>query len=147
MNGNGSAEIELTGDDQADLKGLKDRFDNIAEGQGAAIKLSRAELGLLHKMITAPEEWRKEQVFLMADFLDEDEALDHVAAYYEALDLGMDTGFNVAFIFALAACSRKMVKNNRVALLLDSMQHVKYTANVPKDYQGGGPVKHNSPLS
>lgn len=122
------------------------KLKNLTRPDGSLVTLSRQELGLLHKMLTAPEQFREEQVFLIADFLDEDEALDHVAAFYEAKDLGMDTSFNVAFMFALAASNRKGGKSNRVAMLLDALSHQKFTSNV-KNKKGDGYVSPASPLS
>ncbi len=115
-------------------------------GDGASMaSMSKQDLSLMKQILTAASEEYKEQImWRMCDFVDEDEALDHVAAYYEAKDLGMDTGFNVAFIFALVSSNRKTNKCNLIAQILDAMQHGKWIPQFKKG-QGNG---HNprSPL-
>lgn len=100
----------------------------------AISNLGHTELSLLKQMISAPEEYRRQQFFLICEFLDREDALDHVAAYYEADELGMDTGFNVAYMFACVASNEKgAIKNNRIAAILDSLSHYRFTSNTPKE--------------
>jgi len=81
----------------------------------------------------------------MCSFLDDDEAKDHVAAYYEAKDLGMDTSFNVAYAFALCSANRKAGWNNLIGNLLDTMQHGKW-AQAPQGKVKNG-ANPRSPLN
>jgi|SRR3989304_7232906 len=149
-NGNGHIEEEgvaVVGEEsQEQLESAYKKLGDLTRG-GSPLRFTRQELGLLHRMMTAPEEFREEQVFLLCDFLDENEALDHVAAFYEAKELGMDTGFNVAFMFALAASNRKMGRTNRIAAILDAMSHQKFTSNVSGKGKGAQYVNPRSPLS
>lgn len=140
---NGHHDLEEESPEQ--IKAVLKNLSDLKREDGSLVRLTPQQLSLLQKMLTAPEEHKREQVFLICDFLDEEEALDHVAAYYEALDLGMDAGFNVAFMFALAASNRKGDKTNRVAMLLDALQHVKYTANTVG--QKHGDRNPRSPIS
>lgn len=123
------------------------KIEEWRKGSPAIANLGAGELSLLKQMIAAPEEYRRQQFFLICEFLDREEALDHVAAFYEANDLGMDTSFNVAFMFAIAACNEKGHKTNRVAQLLDSMNHIRYTANTPKDERKRTGGSEKSPFS
>lgn len=125
----------------------RDRVEKWRSENPAISNLGMTELSLLKQMITAPEEWRKEQVFLICDFMDHDEAYDHVAAYYEAKDLGMDTGYNIAYMFACAASSEKFARNNRITQLLDSLSHFRYTTNTPKEEAKKQSVGMQSKLS
>ena len=92
--------------------------------------LTKQELGLLHKLITAPDRFTESQFWLIADFLDGEEALDHVAAFHEAKELGMDVTFNIDFVFALCASNRGWNKTNRASSIIDAMHHLKTTSNV-----------------
>ena len=123
------------------LKNLKD-----VRPDGSLVSLSKQDLTLLKQVLVASEERKQEAMWRMCDFADEEEALDHVAAYYEALDLGMDTSFNVAFMFALVSTNRKGYKNNLIAQLLDTLQHGKWaSANVKGKHNGSGNPR--SPIS
>lgn len=114
----------------------------------AISNLGMGELSLLKQMLAAPEEYHRQQFFLICEFLNREDALDHVAAYYEAVELGMDTGFNVAYMFACAASNEKgQVRSSRVAALLDSLSHFRYTANTPKDEKKRTGGSERSPLS
>lgn len=121
-------------------------LSTLHRGDGSLVSMTKQELGLLKQILTAASEEYKEQImWRMCDFIDEDEALDHVAAYYEAKDLGMDTGFNVAFMFALVSANRKTTHTNLMAQLIDAVQHGKWASNFVKG-KGNG---HNprSPLN
>ena len=120
-------------------------LQSLTRGDGSLISISKQDLSLLKQILSAATEEYKEQImWRMCDFIDEDEALDHVAAYYEAKDLGMDTGFNVAFMFALVSANRKTNKSNLIAQILDTMQHGKWIQPFKKRGDNG----HNprSPL-
>jgi len=105
------------------LHAIQAKLNELTRKDGSVVTLTPQELGLLQTILrTTTEQFREEQMFRMMDFMDWDEALDHVAAYYEAKDLGMDTSFNVAFMFALCSVNRKGSRNNLIANILDTMQ-------------------------
>ena len=140
--GQGEVEAETQGQLDSAFKKLSD-----LSGRGTSmVTMTKQDLSLMKQILTAVSEEYKEQVmWRMCDFLDEDEALDHVAAFYEAKDLGMDTGFNVAFMFALVSANRKTTHTNLMAQLIDAVQHGKWAQNFTKG-KGNG---HNprSPLN
>lgn len=130
---------------QEQLDSAYKKLTDLAGGGTSMVTMTKQDLSLMKQILTAVSEEYKEQVmWRMCDFLDEDEALDHVAAFYEAKDLGMDTSFNVAFMFALVSANRKTNKSNLIAQILDAMQHGKWIPQFKKG-QGDG---HNprSPL-
>lgn len=113
--------------------GLDQRINQLRGEVPLLASLNAEGLSLLKQMITVPEQFRKQQIFLLAEFMDGEEALDHVAAYYEAEELGMTTDFNVAYMLALAATNRKEnSRYNRVAAILGSLSSFRYTTNQPK---------------
>ena len=141
VDSDGHGEVE----GQEQLAGAFKRLSELSDGSASMVTFSKQDMSLMKQILTAVSEEYKEQVmWRMCDFVDEDEALDHVAAYFEAKDLGMDTDFNVAFMFALVSANRKTNKSNLISQILDAMQHGKWAPNLKKG-QGNG---HNprSPL-
>lgn len=140
--GHEDAEVETQGQ-------LDTAFKKLSElsGDGTSmVTMSKQDLSLMKQILTAASEEYKEQImWRMCDFIDEDEALDHVAAYYEAKDLGMDTGFNVAFVFALVSSNRNTNKSNLISQILGALQYSKWAPSSQKGKTNG----HNprSPLS
>lgn len=134
-NGHKEADDETPEQLQAAHKRLKDL---IGDGTpGALVTFGKQELSLMQKLLsTGNETYLEQQMWRMCDFMDEEEALDHIAAYYEAKDLGMDTGFNVAYAFALCSANRKMNRTNLISQLLDTMQHGKW-ASAPQGKKRG----------
>jgi len=130
---------------QEQLQTAVKKLEDLAGGGASMVTFTKQDLGLMKQILTAVSEEYKEQImWRMCDFLDEDEALDHVAAFYEAKDLGMDTSFNVAFMFALVSANRKTNKTNLIAQILDTMQHGKW---IPSFKKGQGNGHHpRSPL-
>jgi len=125
------------------LKNLK----TLSRGDGSLVSISKQDLSLLKQILTASTEEYKEQVmWRMCDFVDENEALDHVAAFYEAKDLGMDTNFNVAFMFALVSANRKTNHSNLIGQLIDAVQHGKWAQNAGKGKSSNG-FRASSPLN
>jgi len=121
------------------------KLRDLAGGGTSMVTMTKQDLSLMKQILTTTsEEYKEQMMWRMCDFLDEDEALNHVAAFYEAKDLGMDTGFNVAFMFALVSANRKTNKTNLISQILDTMQHSKWIPSFKKG-QGNG---HNprSPL-
>lgn len=118
----------------------------LGDGKTSMVTMSKQDLSLMKQILTAASEEYKEQImWRMCDFIDEDEALDHVAAYYEAKELGLDTGFNVAFMFALVSTNRKTSKSNLIALILDTVQHGKWAPRITKG-RANGNITARSPL-
>lgn len=151
LDGNGHETPDVLNDteDQETLNTVHKKLREMSRGDGVLVSLTRNELSVIQKMLTVPQEFHEQQIWLIADFMDEDEAMDHVAAFYEAKELGMDTGQNVAYMLALAATNRggRNVKNNRIAMLLDAFQHVKYTSNTPQKGKDGNYSSPRSPIS
>ncbi len=145
LNPNGHDEPEEETREQ--LEGAAKKLSGLMGAEGTSmVTMGKQDMALMKQILTAASEEYKEQImWRMCDFVDEDEALDHVAAYYEAKDLGMDTDFNVAFIFALVSANRKTSKSNLMSQILDALQHAKFAPN----YKKGGGNGHNprSPLS
>lgn len=124
------------------------KLSELSRGNGSLVTMSKQELSLLQKMLsTGTEDYRESQMWRMCSFLDEEEALDHIAAYYEAKELGMDTTFNVSFAFALCSANRKgNFANNLMSLLTDTLQNGKW-ANAEKGKRKDGNYNPRSPLS
>ena len=145
LNGNGGAAVGGE-DDQETINSAYKAIKDLKRNDGQLVTLTKQEMGLLHKLLqAATEEYREQAMWRMVDFLDDDEALNHVSAYYEASELGMDTKFNVAFMFALCSVSRKGARNNLMAQIFDTLSHQKYTANLPKE-KSGNYVNPRSPI-
>ena len=131
---------------QEQLDGSFKNLQSLTRGDGSLVSVSKQDLSLLKQILSAATEEYKEQImWRMCDFIDEDEALDHVAAYYEAKDLGMDTSFNVAFMFALVSANRRTTHSNLIGQLIDAVQHGKWAPNVTKG--GGNGHSSRSPLN
>ena len=125
----------------------KNLKDLVGKGQdGSLVSFGKQELSLMQKILsTGSDKYRDEQWWRGCDFFDGDEAMDHVAAFFEAEDLGMDTRPNVAYAFSLCSANRKMSRTNLIAQLLDSMQHGKWaSAQQTRRKDGTNP---RSPLS
>ena len=138
---------EAEPESQEQLNAAMLQLKNLTRADGALVQLTKQDLGLLRTILSAStEEFKEQLMWRMADFVDEDEALDHVAAYYEAKELGMDTGFNVAFMFALCSANRKYNRTNLMAQIFDTLSHQKITSNAPR-YKNAGNTNPRSPLS
>lgn len=144
LSGNGEHEDEEESQEQ--LNAAYKTLDGLIS-EGSLTSITKQDLSLLKQILAAStEEYREHTMWRMCDFLDEDEAYDHVAAYYEAKDLGMDTGFNVAYTFALCSTNRKGIKNNLIAQMLDTLQHGKWAQSGVKG-RSNGDKSPRSPLS
>ncbi len=123
--GNGHQE-----ESQEQLEGVLKKLSSLHRGDGSVVSMSKQELGLLQTILrSSTEKYREEIFWRMVDFIDQDEALDHVAAFYEAKELGMDTTFNVSFVFALCSVNRKGVRNNLSAMIMDTIQFGQHARN------------------
>lgn len=130
-NGNGNGHVP---ESEEQLDGVLKRLQNIKRGDGAVVSMTKQELGLLQTILrSASESYREETFWRIVDFMDSDEAFDHVAAFYEAKDLGMDTTFNVSLVFALCSVNHKGGHNNLYSLVMDTMQFGQHArANQPR---------------
>jgi hypothetical protein len=144
-NGHGDAdELEET---QDQIEVAYKKLSELSRPDGSLVTFGKQELSLMQKILsTGSESYREEQMWRMCDFVDEDEALDHVAAYYEAKELGMDTSFNVAYAFALVSANRKGSKSNLISMLTDTLQHGKW-ASSPQGSKNKNGSNPRSPLS
>lgn len=137
-----SAEIENT----EDYEGAWQKLSELTRKDNTLVTFGKQEMSLMQKILsTGSESYREEQMWRMCDFIDEDEALDHVAAYYEAKELGMDTSFNVAYAFALVSANRKGNKTNLISMLTDTLQHGKW-ANTQTQKKGSKDANTRSPI-
>lgn len=129
------------------LEAVYKKLKDLKGPDGQLVTLGKQELSVVQKILsTATEKYREEQMWRMCDFTDDEEALDHVAAYYEARDLGMDTSFNVAYAFALCSTNRKGgFRNNLLANILDTLQHGKWASSYQKKDKYGS-TKPRSPI-
>ena len=134
-------------ENQEQLNAISVKLDEIKRGASPLLSFSKEQLSLMQAIFYAStEEFRELQFWRMCDFLD-GEAQDHVDAFYEAKELGMDTSYNVAYAFALCSENRKGGFNrNLIAVLTDTLQNYKWaTANNQK--KGKIDANPRSPLS
>ena len=117
-------------------------------GDNTLVTFARQDMSLMQKiLVTSSEEHREEAIWRMMNFIDQEEALDHVAAYYEAKDLGMDTSFNVAYAFALVSTNRKTSGTSLISILLDTLQHGKWATSNQNQRKVSNGSSSRSPLS
>ena len=133
-NGHGELPPEET-QEQIDAAAALLSLEELADGD--IVSVTKEQLSLFQKMLTtATEKYREETIWRMGSFLDEDEAHNHVAAYYEAKELGMSTSFNVAYMFALCSANRKgNFANNLISLLTSTMKESKFPQQKGKHEQ------------
>lgn len=120
--------------DNAALDAALQNLSDISGKNGAVAALSSKEISLLRQMIGSNAEKTDDfiKIVQICDFLDEEEANNELAAYYEAVRLGMSTEFNIAHALSRASINRKENhRNSRVAALLDALSHQKFTSNQP----------------
>ena len=143
LGNNGSEE-----ESEEQLTNVKKSLEDLLGGGDASMaSITKQDLSLMKQILTtASEEYKEQTMWRMCSFVDEDEALDHVAAFYEAKELGMDTGFNVAFMFALVSSNRKTNNSNLIAQLLDATQHGKWAPNFMKGKNNGNGHSTGSPI-
>jgi hypothetical protein len=143
--GNGHSEDEIP-ETTEELTRAIINLDDFAKGRQPLISMGKEELSLMQTMLrTVTEEYKELTFWRMMDFIDEDEAYDHVAAFYEAKDLGMSVDPNVAYAFALCSARRKKTGFNLIDILTDTLQHGKWAAPPQKGKNGN--ANPRSPLS
>ena len=149
-NGNSAPEAltdtEEESQEQLDRVAKQFELEELAGGQ--IVTITRQELSLLQKMLsTATEAYKEETIWRMGSFLNEDEAMDHVAAYYEAKELGMDTSFNVAYMFALCSTNRPHnFASNLISQLTSTLTNAKFNQSM-KGKSDHGSTNPRSPLA
>ena len=142
----GEMEDEPELETQEQLDTAYKKLSDLSGGGTSMVTMSKQDLSLMKQILTAASEEYKEQImWRMCDFVDEDEAFNHVAGYYEAKDLGMDTGFNVAFMFSLVSANRKNNRSNLISQLLDALQHAKWAPSQAQR-RNNGSGSSRSPL-
>jgi hypothetical protein len=133
---------------QAQLQAVKLKLGDLTRADSPILSFSKQELGLLHKLITAPDKSDDfTKIVEICDFLSEDEANDELFAFYEAVRLGMDTAFNIAHALSRSSINRKGGhRSSRAAMLMDTLSHQKFTSNAPRS-KGSGNTNPRSPIS
>lgn len=127
---NGDGNPDDIGESEENIKLAWENLSKLSRPGSGSLVFGKQELSLMQKILsTGSEVYHEEQLWRMCNFMDEDEALDHVAAYYEAKELGMDTSFNVAYAFALVSANRRTSGTNLLSMLLDTLQHGKWATN------------------
>lgn len=146
IDGNGNGHEPET---EEQLGNVLKTLSELKRGNGQVISMSRQELGLLQTILrSATETYREEVFWRMVNFIDQEEALDHVAAFYEAKELGMDTTFNVSYVFALCSVSnKKRGWNNLNGLITDTMQYGQHARANNSKKGNSGSKNPRSPLS
>lgn len=149
---NGNSRETITTDPEEESQEQLDRIAatlSLEElASGSIVTITKQELSLLQKMLsTATEEYKEQTMWRMASFMDEDEAHDHVAAYFEAKELGMDTNYNVALMFSLCSVNRsRSFTTNLIAQLTGTLTNAKFHQPMKgrSDYGSSNP---RSPLA
>ena len=115
---------------------------------GIGGNISSTNLSVIkHMFLGVPERYKDSAFWLIASFLDEDEAQDHVDAYHEALELGMDTTWNVDSVLARAAAYRVYKGVNRISEILNALSSFRYTTNQSNQQKNWKkPEEHRSAL-
>jgi len=128
---------------QEQLQAVYKTLKELKGPNGQLVSMGKQDLALLKQILSAnTEEYREQMFWRMVSFVDEDEAHNHVAAFYEAQELGMDTKFNVAYLFAMCSVNRKgNFTSNLITQLTDTMQMAKhaYPPNKKGNYGNGNP--------
>ena len=146
IDNNGHADQDAL-EETEDYEGAWQKLSELSRKDNSLVTFGKQEMSLMQKILsTGSEAYREEQMWRMCDFIDEDEALDHVAAYYEAKELGMDTSFNIAFAFALVSANRKGTKTNLISMLTDTLQHGKWAGTQSQKKGDKGATNTRSPI-
>lgn len=147
--GHGDAEDVGVEESQETLNAAFKKLRDLKREDGVLVSLTKQDISLLKQMIHAPDtsdEFIK--IALICDFLDDEEANRELDAFYEAIRLGMDTKYNIAHALSRAAINRRgSHSSSRVAMLLDTLSHQKFTSNAPKARGGTGGTSSRSPLA
>lgn len=146
LNGHDQAGNDALGETE-DLNAVRIKLSEITRGTGQLLSLKKTDVALL-KSFTNPPEKSDEfiRIIQICDFIDEDEANRELDAFYEAVELGMSTEYNIAHALSRPSINRKGAhRNSRVASILDALSHQKFTSNMPKGDSSGHSNK-NSPI-
>jgi len=147
LRSNGHDDSENIEETTEDMQLAWRKLEEFTRPDNSLVTFGKTEMSLMQKILsTGSESYREEQMWRMCDFIDEDEALDHVAAYYEAKELGMDTSFNVAFAFALVSANRKGTKTNLISMLTDTLQHGKWATSSTQKKGNKSDTNTRSPI-
>jgi hypothetical protein len=131
-NGHGSPE-ELI--EERQVKGAVFKLEQMKRGDGNVVKSMEAQLGVLQRIVTAPqknEEYR--QALLLANFLSPEEADRAVNAIAWCNRYDGDLGPIVDKLIARCA-----VKGGRVADVIDALTHMRLTTNYSGRQDGSNP--------
>lgn len=143
-------EFKLNGHDSEaddDLGTLK-RLREVNRGDAQVTAMSKNEMSLMKGVAAPPPDTRDRFTHALhnANFIDDDEARIHVAAYDEAVRLGMNTEFNIQMLESLRGTNRKGgFHSNLTAAIFDALSHSKITSNQPRSASGN--TNKNSPIA
>lgn len=132
---------------QEQLQAVHKRLTELKGPDGQLVTLGKQELSLLKQILAAnSDKYNEQMMWRLCSFMDDNEAFDHVAAFYEAKETGLDTGFNVAFAFALCSVNRKgNFANNLIGAMTDTLQMGKH-AWTPNKKGNNGNSNPRSPI-
>jgi len=121
--------------------------DLVGDGRdGSLVTFGKTEMSLMQKILSTGTEKYRDQIFWrLVSFVDPRESMIHVNAYYEAVNLGMNTEYNVALMFALCSTYAHRTGTNLISQILDTLQHGKWAGNQQK--RGNDGAHNRSPLS
>ena len=143
VNNNGHVEEETPEDIEIAFQNLS----KVSRGDNTLVTFGKTEMSLMQKMLnTDTEKYKEESIWRLMNFADEEEAMAHIAAYYEAKDLGMDTSFNISYANSLVSTNRKTVWSNLIGMLADTLQHGKWATGQNVKGKGNG-TNPRSPLN
>lgn len=155
LDGNGHGDVaetvETEEETQDQLQAARIKLDSLTRNDGVLVSLTKQDLSLLKTVIHSPEVSQMDdfiKISLICDFLDDEEADRELNAFHEAVRYGMDTKFNIGHALSRAATNSKGRHNNsRIAMVLDSLHHQKFTSNQPRGHNANATTNPRSPLA
>jgi hypothetical protein len=133
---------------QEELQAVHKKLSDLTREDGILVSLTKQQLSLLQQMLHSPDDGDKfTKIALTLDFESEDERRKVVAAFYEAVRLGMNTDWNISDALSRCATNRKNShRTSRVGFIGETLSHSKFTSNVPRGKESGS-SNPRSPLS
>jgi len=133
LDGDGHGDSEDIGpESQEELEAVHKKLSELARKDGQVITMAKQQLTLLKHLITPPESEKHKDLFyalMICDFLDDEEADNELAGFFEAERLGMDRDWNLAHMLSRVSINRKGPKTNRPNSIIEMFMHQKLTTN------------------